>query len=70
MKKGGADAVATGENAIIYNAKNAQIIIGPNWFCFLLTRCMVKFHQQWRQQSAVVKLKNILFQLVNALDMS
>ena len=29
MKKGGADAVATGENAIIYNAKNAQIIIGP-----------------------------------------
>ena len=64
MKKGGADAVATGENAIIYNAKNDQLVL------FLLTRCMVKFHQQWRQQSAVVKLKNILFQLVNALDMS
>ena len=34
MKKGGADAVATGENAIIYNAKNAQIIIGPIGFVF------------------------------------
>ena len=29
MKKAGADAVATGENAVIYNAKNAKIIIGP-----------------------------------------
>ena len=34
MKKGGADAVATGENPIIYNAKNAQIIIGPIGFVF------------------------------------
>ncbi|MEI3292380.1 MAG: DUF3842 family protein [Thomasclavelia ramosa] len=33
-EKGGADAVATGENAIIYNAKNAQIIIGPIGFVF------------------------------------
>lgn len=29
LKKGGADAIATGENAIIYNATNAKIIIGP-----------------------------------------
>lgn len=29
LKKGGADVIATGENAIIYNAKNAKIIIGP-----------------------------------------
>lgn len=34
MKKGGADAIATGENAIVYNAKNAQIIIGPIGFVF------------------------------------
>lgn len=34
MKKAGADAVATGENAIIYNAKNAQIIVGPIGFVF------------------------------------
>lgn len=29
LKKGGADAIATGENAIIYNAKHAKVIIGP-----------------------------------------
>lgn len=29
MKKAGADVVATGENAIVYNAKNANIIVGP-----------------------------------------
>lgn len=29
LKKGGADAIATGENAVVYNAKNADIIIGP-----------------------------------------
>lgn len=34
MKKGGADAVATGENAIVYNAKNAQVIVGPIGFVF------------------------------------
>lgn len=34
MKKGGADVVATGENAIVYNAKNAKIIAGPIGFVF------------------------------------
>jgi len=29
MKKAGADAVATGENAIVYNAKHAHFIVGP-----------------------------------------
>ncbi len=29
MKKGGADRVASGENAIIYNATHAKIIVGP-----------------------------------------
>ncbi len=29
LKKGGADIIATGENAICYNARNASIIIGP-----------------------------------------
>ncbi len=29
MKKAGADAVATGENAIIYNATQFDIIVGP-----------------------------------------
>ncbi len=34
MKKGGADAIATGENAVVYNAKNASIIIGPIGIAF------------------------------------
>lgn len=29
MKKAGADAVATGENAVVYNAKQARLIVGP-----------------------------------------
>jgi hypothetical protein len=29
MKRAGANVVATGENAIIYNAKHAEIIVGP-----------------------------------------
>ena len=29
MKKAGADVVATGENAVVYNAKNASLIVGP-----------------------------------------
>lgn len=29
MKKAGANVVATGENAVVYNAKNASIIVGP-----------------------------------------
>lgn len=29
LKKGGADIIATGENAVVYNAQNADIIIGP-----------------------------------------
>jgi uncharacterized membrane protein len=29
MKKAGADAVATGENAVVYNAQNADVIVGP-----------------------------------------
>lgn len=29
MKKAGADAVATGENAIVYNSSHADIIVGP-----------------------------------------
>lgn len=34
LRKGGADIIATGENAIIYNAKNAKIIIGPIGLAF------------------------------------
>lgn len=29
LKKGGAHAIATGENAVIYNSRHADIIIGP-----------------------------------------
>lgn len=29
MKKAGADAVATGENAVIYNARQVDVIVGP-----------------------------------------
>ncbi|MCL2095439.1 MAG: DUF3842 family protein [Oscillospiraceae bacterium] len=34
MLKGGADIAATGENAIIYNAKTADIITGAVGICF------------------------------------
>lgn len=34
LKKGGADVIATGENAVIYNVKNAKVIIGPIGICF------------------------------------
>lgn len=34
LKKGGADVIATGENAIIYNVTQAQIIIGPIGIAF------------------------------------
>lgn len=34
IKKGGADAIATGENAIIYNVSKARIIAGPIGLCF------------------------------------
>lgn len=34
LKKGGADAIATGENAIVYNASQASIIIGAIGICF------------------------------------
>lgn len=29
LKKGGADIIATGENAVIYNVIHADIVIGP-----------------------------------------
>jgi ABC-type amino acid transport substrate-binding protein len=34
LKKGGADAIATGENAIVYNASQAKMIIGTIGICF------------------------------------
>lgn len=34
LKKAGADVIATGENAVIYNVKNANIIIGPIGIAF------------------------------------
>ncbi len=34
LKKGGADVIATGENAIIYNVTKARIIIGPIGIAF------------------------------------
>ena len=29
LKKGGADIIATGENAVVYNVKYASIVVGP-----------------------------------------
>ena len=29
LKKGGADIIATGENAVVYNVKHASIVVGP-----------------------------------------
>lgn len=34
LKKGGADIIATGENAVIYNVRNASVVIGPIGICF------------------------------------
>lgn len=34
MKKGGADVIATGENAVIYNAQNADVVIAPIGMAF------------------------------------
>lgn len=34
LKKGGADVIATGENAIIYNVNQAKIVIGPIGIAF------------------------------------
>lgn len=34
LKKGGADVIATGENAIIYNVTRANIIVGPIGIAF------------------------------------
>ena len=33
LKKGGADIIATGENAVVYNVKHASIVVGPIGFC-------------------------------------
>ena len=29
LKKGGADIIATGENAVVYDVKHASIVVGP-----------------------------------------
>lgn len=34
LKKGGADIIATGENAVIYNVTHANIVIGPIGIAF------------------------------------
>lgn len=34
MKKAGADVIATGENAVIYNAQTADVLIGPIGMAF------------------------------------
>ena len=34
LKKGGADVIATGENAIVYNVTRAKIVIGPLGIAF------------------------------------
>lgn len=34
LKKGGADIIATGENAVIYNVMHADVVIGPIGIAF------------------------------------
>ena len=34
LKKGGADIIATGENAVVYNVLHASIVIGPIGIAF------------------------------------
>ena len=60
LKKGGADIIATGENAVVYNVKHASIVVGP-------IQCMVKLHQLWQKLLEKVKRVNILFLFLNAV---
>lgn len=34
LKKGGADIIATGENAVVYNVSHASIVVGPIGIAF------------------------------------
>lgn len=34
LKKGGADVIATGENAVVYNVENANVVIAPIGLAF------------------------------------
>ena len=44
LKKGGADIIATGENAVVYNVKHASIVVGPIGVAFAnsITPAMAK----------------------------
>lgn len=50
MLKAGADAGATGENAVVYNAARADVILGRSACCWP-TRCWAKSRPKWRAPS-------------------
>ena len=50
MLKAGADAGATGENAVVYNAARADVIWARSACCWP-TRCWAKSRPKWRAPS-------------------
>ena len=51
MLKAGADAAATGENPVVVNARDADVIWGP-WASSPPTPCGGKSPRPWRRRSA------------------
>ena len=66
LKKGGADIIATGENAVVYNV-NMPLLLLVRLELLLLIQCMVKLHQLWQKLLEKVKRVNILFLFLNAV---
>ena len=67
LKKGGADIIATGENAVVYNVKHASIVVGPIGVAFANSMYGEKLHQLWQKLLEKVKRVNILFLFLNAV---
>ncbi len=57
LKKGGADIIATGENAVVYNVKHLLLFVRLE--LLLQIQCMVKLHQLW--QKLLEKVKRVNF---------
>ena len=64
LKKGGADIIATGENAIMLNM---PLLLLVRLELLLQIQCMVKLHQLWQKLLEKVKRVNILFLFLNAV---
>ena len=66
LKKGGADIIATGENAVVLML-NMPLLLLVRLELLLQIQCMVKLHQLWQKLLEKVKRVNILFLFLNAV---